>query len=44
VFLSASVNDDVVQLLLLILDKDEKAAIELFENLRARNVDEEFFL
>ncbi len=41
--LSASVNDDVVQLLLLILDKDEKAAMELFEDLRARNVDEEFF-
>ncbi len=41
--LSASVNNDVIQLLVLTLDKDEKAIMELFEDLRSRNVDEQFF-
>jgi len=41
--LSASVNNDVIQLLVNILDKDEKAVMDLFEDLRSRNVDEQFF-
>ena len=41
--LSASVNNDVIQLLVFILDKDEKLVVELFEDLRSRNVDEQFF-
>jgi DNA polymerase III subunit gamma/tau len=43
VVLSASVNKDVVQLLVYVLDKDEKSVVELFEDLRSRNVDEQFF-
>jgi DNA polymerase III subunit gamma/tau len=41
--LSASVNNDVIQLLVFILDKDEKAVMDLFEDLRSRNIDEQFF-
>ena len=41
--LSTSVNSDVTQLLTFILDKDEKAVAELFEDLRSRNTDEQFF-
>lgn len=42
--LSASVDNDVAQLITLTLDKDETGVAELFESLRSRNVDEKFFL
>lgn len=42
--LSSSVASDVTQLLVNTLDKDEVAVVELFQNLRSRNVDEQFFL
>ncbi|MBU2543818.1 DNA polymerase III subunit gamma/tau [Patescibacteria group bacterium] len=41
--LSSSVSHDVTQLLTNVLDKDEKAIAQLFEDLRSRNIDEEFF-
>ena len=41
--LSSSVNNDVIQLLIFILDKDEKSVADLFEDLRSRNIDEQFF-
>lgn len=41
--LSSSVAIDIKQLLSHVLDKDSKATVELFEDLRSRNVDEQFF-
>lgn len=42
--LASSVTEDIKQLLVAILDKDEADAVGIFERLRERNVDEKFFL
>ncbi|MFH1959006.1 MAG: DNA polymerase III subunit gamma/tau [Patescibacteria group bacterium] len=41
--LSSSVNNYLAQLLTYILDKDQKSTAELFEELRSKNIDEQFF-